>query len=49
MIVSACQQCERTLMGAVRCHQEARRARMRVVDVAELVWRAVERGREEDA
>ena len=42
MIVSACQQCERTLMGAVRRHREARRARMRVVDVGELVWKAVE-------
>jgi len=49
MIVSACQQCERTLMGAVRRHKEARRARIRVVDVAELVWQAVESGREGNA
>lgn len=48
MIVSACQQCERTLMGAVRRHKEARRVRMRVVDVAELVLRAVESGRREE-
>jgi heterodisulfide reductase subunit D len=46
MIVSACQQCERTLMGAVRRHREARHARMRVVDVTELVWKAVESGEE---
>jgi heterodisulfide reductase subunit D len=38
VIVSACQQCERTLTAAVRRHEEARRARMRVMDLAELVW-----------
>jgi heterodisulfide reductase subunit D len=42
VIVSACQQCERTLTAAVRRHEEARRARMRVMDVIELVWRAME-------
>jgi len=42
MIVSACQQCERTLTAAVRHHEEARRARMRVADVTELVWKAME-------
>ncbi len=42
MIISSCQQCERTLMSAVRRHKEARRARMRVVDVTELVWKAME-------
>ncbi len=42
VIVSACQQCERTLTAAVRRHEEARRARMRVMDVAELVWKAME-------
>ena len=39
-IVSACQQCERTLTAAVRRHEGARRARMRVMDVTELVWKA---------
>ena len=42
VVVSACQQCERTLTAAVRRHEEARRARMRVMDVAELVWKAME-------
>ena len=42
VIVSACQQCERTLTAAVRRHEKARRARMRVMDVTELVWRAIE-------
>ena len=41
VVASACQQCERTLMTAVRSHKGARRARMRVMDVAELVWQAV--------
>ncbi|MBU0704783.1 MAG: (Fe-S)-binding protein [Chloroflexi bacterium] len=43
VIVSACQQCERTLTAAVRRHEEARRARMQVADVTELVWQAVEK------
>jgi len=43
VIVSACQQCERTLTAAVRRHEEARRARMRVMDVTELVWQAVQK------
>jgi heterodisulfide reductase subunit D len=42
MLISACQQCERTLMAAVRRHPEARRARMRVMDVTELVCQAVD-------
>ena len=42
VIVSACQQCERTLTAAVRRHEEARRARMQVMDLAELVWKAME-------
>jgi heterodisulfide reductase subunit D len=42
-VISACQQCERTLMAAVRQHEEARRARMRVMDVTELVWRAMQK------
>ena len=37
-VLSACQQCKRTLMAAAR----QKRARMRVMDVAELVWRVVE-------
>ena len=43
VIVSACQQCERTLMAAVRRHEGARRARMQVMDVTGLVWQAVQR------
>lgn len=42
VVVSACQQCERTLTAAVRRHEGARRARMRVMDVTELVWLAVQ-------
>jgi len=42
VIASACQQCERTLTAAVRKSEEARRARMRVMDVTELVWKAME-------
>ena len=41
-LISACQQCERTLMGAVRRHPEARRARLRVMDLTELVCRAMD-------
>jgi len=41
VLVSACQQCERTLTAAVRRHEDARRARMRVMDVTELVWKAL--------
>lgn len=44
VVVSACQQCERTLTSAVRRHEEAKRARMRVMDITELVWKAVESG-----
>jgi heterodisulfide reductase subunit D len=40
-LVSACQQCERTLMAAVRRHPEARRARLRVMDLTELVCQAM--------
>jgi heterodisulfide reductase subunit D len=43
VVASACQQCERTLTAAVRQHEEARRARMRVMDVTELVWKAMEK------
>lgn len=39
VIVSACQQCERTLANACR----RQKARLRVVDIAELVWEAVEK------
>ncbi len=41
VIVSAYQQCERTLTRAVRRHEKARRARTRVVDVTELVLQAM--------
>jgi heterodisulfide reductase subunit D len=41
VITSACQQCERTLTSAVRRHEKARQARMRVMDVTELVWKAI--------
>jgi heterodisulfide reductase subunit D len=41
-LVSACQQCERTLTAATRHHEEARRVRLRVVDVVEIVWQAVQ-------
>ena len=44
-LISACQQCERTLTDAVRRHPEARRARMRVMDVTELVCLAMDQGR----
>lgn len=37
LIVTACQQCKRTLTGAAR----KRRVRMRTVDVVELVWQAL--------
>jgi Fe-S oxidoreductase len=43
MILSACQQCERTLTSGVRRHEEARRARIKVADVTELVLQAMER------
>jgi Fe-S oxidoreductase len=37
VVLSACQQCKRTLMAAARRN----RVRVRVMDVAELVWRAL--------
>ncbi|MDY7080608.1 MAG: (Fe-S)-binding protein [Chloroflexota bacterium] len=43
VVISACQQCERTLTAAVRRHEAARRARMRVMDVTELVWKVLEK------
>jgi Fe-S oxidoreductase len=46
VLASACQQCERTLAAAVRRHADARRSRLGVRDVVELVWEAVERGRQ---
>ena len=42
VVTSACQQCERTLTAAVRQHEGARKARMRVMDVTELVWEAIQ-------
>jgi Fe-S oxidoreductase len=38
VILSACQQCKRTLMAASRRNK----ARVRVMDLAELVWRVME-------
>ena len=38
LVLSACQQCKRTLMAAARRNK----VRVRVMDVAELVWRAME-------
>jgi Fe-S oxidoreductase len=38
VVLSACQQCKRTLMAAARRNK----VRVRVIDVAELVWRAME-------
>jgi heterodisulfide reductase subunit D len=38
-IVSACQQCERTLTSAAR----QQRVRLRVLDITEIVWEAVQR------
>jgi heterodisulfide reductase subunit D len=38
VVLSACQQCKRTLMSAAR----RERVRMRAMDLAELVWRAME-------
>ena len=49
MVVSACQQCERTLMAAMRRHKGARRARMRVADVTELVLQAMEKASDNDS
>jgi heterodisulfide reductase subunit D len=40
VLLSACQQCKRTLMAAARRDK----VRMRVMDLAELVWQAVEGG-----
>ena len=38
VVLSACQQCKRTLMAAARRNK----VRVRVMDIAELVWRAIE-------
>jgi heterodisulfide reductase subunit D len=43
MIISACQQCERTLNAAVRNDEAARKARLRVADVTELVLRSMKK------
>ncbi len=37
VLVSACQQCVRTLTGATRKHDAARKARLKVMDLVELV------------
>jgi Fe-S oxidoreductase len=41
-IITACTQCERTLTAAAR----KERARVRVMDITELVWKAVQAARE---
>lgn len=41
LLVSACQQCERTLTSASRKHEGARKARLKVTDIVELVSQAV--------
>jgi heterodisulfide reductase subunit D len=41
VIASSCQQCERTLSRAVRRSKEARRARVRVMDITQLVWESM--------
>jgi heterodisulfide reductase subunit D len=38
MVVSACQQCERTLASAIR----QQRLRLRVADIVEIVWEAAQ-------
>jgi heterodisulfide reductase subunit D len=43
VLVSACQQCERTLMSAARRHEGARAVGLRVMDVTELVWQAMDK------
>jgi heterodisulfide reductase subunit D len=48
VIASACQQCERTLTRAVRHHEGARRARVKVMDVTELIWQAMEKADSDD-
>ena len=43
VLVSACQQCERTFMNALREDKTRGDKRLRVMDVSELVWRAMEK------
>jgi len=38
LLVSACQQCKRTLFGAAK----RARSRLKVLDVTELLWQAME-------
>ncbi len=42
-IVSACQQCKRTMTAGVR----AAKMRMRVMDITEFVWQAIETAEQE--
>ena len=42
VLVSACQQCERTLVRAARRERVPRGERMRVMDVAEVLWASLE-------
>jgi len=44
VLVSACQQCERTLMNALRKDKAKGNKRLRVMDVSELVLQAMEKG-----
>jgi hypothetical protein len=37
-IITACQQCKRTLLGAARTNK----IRIRTLDIAELVWESVQ-------
>jgi Fe-S oxidoreductase len=41
-VISACQQCKRTMTGATR----ATRIRVRVKDITEVVWDAIQAGDE---
>lgn len=45
LLISACPQCERTFGSAMRRARLGREERMEVMDITELVWRAVEEGR----
>jgi hypothetical protein len=38
LIITACQQCKRTLLGAAR----ANKIRLRTLDISELVWESVQ-------
>jgi len=48
VLVSACQQCERTFLNALRQDKTRGDKRLRVMDVSELVWRTMEKVRVEE-